>query len=110
MVEVIIGNAGKGKTWSRCTNSRLPFAFNVKLTGLKSSFGKNFQPAYRDLGNWASPVNRAHMKRPTLSFSTSKDDYVDVLCIDPAKEKLTFYGTKNSKSTENPSGRAGFHH
>ena len=47
MVEVIIGNAGKGKTWSRCTNSRLPFAFNVKLTGLKSSFGKNFQPAYR---------------------------------------------------------------
>ena len=22
----------------------------------------------RDLGNWASPVNRAHMKRPLVSF------------------------------------------
>ena len=55
----------------------------------------------RDLGNRASPVNRAHMKRPTLSSSTSKDHYVDVSCIYPAKEKLTFYGTKNSESTEN---------
>ena len=27
---------------------------------------QNFQPAYRDLGNRASPVNRAHMKRPLV--------------------------------------------
>ena len=31
---------GKGKTWSHGTNSRLPFAFNVKLTGLRSSYEK----------------------------------------------------------------------
>ena len=55
----------------------------------------------RDLGNRASPVNRTHMKRPTLSFSTSKDFYINVLCIDPATEKLTFHGTKSSESTEN---------
>ena len=111
----------KGKTWSLGTNSRLPFAVNVKLTGLKCSCGKNRDlgnraspPPHeriktfikdievrRDLGNGASPVNRAHMKRPSLFFYTSKDYYVDVLCIDPATEKLTFYGTKSSESTEN---------
>ena len=133
----------KGKTWSCGTNSRLPFAVNMKLTGLKCSYGKissplteisvgkteisltepatpsferikNFTKDIEDeiSGNRASPVNRAHMKRPTLSFSTSKDYYVEVLCIDPATEKLTFYGTKSSESTElakHPSGRAGFH-
>ena len=55
----------------------------------------------RDLGNRASPVNCTDRERPTLSFSTSKDYYVDVLCIDPATEKLTFYWTKSSESTEN---------
>ena len=73
-------------------------------TAISNEHIENFRrdlEARRDLGNRASPVNRAHMKRPTLSFSTSKDDYVDVLCIDPATEKLTFYGTKSSESTEN---------
>ena len=35
---------GKVQTWSCGTNSRLPFAFNMKLTGLKSSFGKISSP------------------------------------------------------------------
>ena len=37
--------------------------------------------------------------RKMLSFSTTKVDYVDVLCIDPVTEKLT----------KHPSSRAGFH-
>ena len=112
---------------SYAVNVNLNLSFNVKLTGLRSSYGKISSPlteisgtepacpliwtrrnfftkdleARRDLEHQASSVNRAHMKRPILSFSNSKDDYVDVLYIDPAKEKLTFYGTKNSKSTEN---------
>ena len=110
---------GKGKTWSRGTNSRLPFAFNVKLTGLKSLYGKIFSPLTEISGTEpACPLiltsrkfykgfrGKARSRTPGsneeahLSFSTSKDDYVDVLCVDPAKEKLTFYGTKNSESTE----------
>ena len=39
--------------------------------------------------------------RKMLSFSTTKVDNVNVLCIDPATEKLTFYATKSSKSKEN---------
>ena len=41
--------------------------------------------------------------RKMLSFSTTKVDNVNVLCIDPwpATEKLTFYATKRSKSKEN---------
>ena len=92
--------------------SRLPRSREPSQPALSYEHVENFTKdleVRRDLGNRVSPVNRAHMKRPTLSFSTSKDDYVNVLCIDIAKEKLTFYGTKNSKSTENPSGRAGFY-
>ena len=59
----------KGKTWSRDTNSRLPFAVNVK-PGLKCSYAKNFQPAYQDLG-WKNGGlgNRAS---PPSSIKTSK--------------------------------------
>ena len=39
--------------------------------------------------------------RKMLSFSTTKVDNVNVLCIDPATDKLTFYATKSSKSKEN---------
>ena len=113
-----------GKKVHACS---LRFSALKKWTGLRSSYGKISSPlaeisgtepacpltwtrrnfftkdleVRRDLEHQASPVKRAHMKRPILSFSNSKDDYVDVLYIDPAKEKLTFYGTKNSKSTEN---------
>ena len=38
--------------------------------------------------------------RKMLSFSTTKVDNVNVFCIDPATEKLTFYATKSSKSKE----------
>ena len=92
--------------------ARLPRSRELSQPALSFEHVQNFTKdleVRRDLGHRASPVNRAHMKRPTLSFSASKDDYVDVLCIDPAKAKLTFYGAKNSKSTENPPGRAGFH-
>ena len=34
----------KGKTLSRGTNLRLPFAVNMKLTGLKCSYGKISSP------------------------------------------------------------------
>ena len=84
--------------------ARLPRSLELSQPALPYEHVENFTKdleVRRDLEHQASPVNRAHMKRPTLSFSNSKDDYVDVLCIDPAKEKLTFYGTKNSKSTEN---------
>ena len=39
--------------------------------------------------------------RKMLSFSTTKVDNVNGLCIDPATDKLTFYATKGSKSKEN---------
>ena len=39
--------------------------------------------------------------RKMLSFCTTKVDNVNVLCIDPATEKMTFYATKSSKSKEN---------
>ena len=39
--------------------------------------------------------------RKMLYFSTTKVDNVNVLCIDPATEKLTFYAAKSSKSKEN---------
>ena len=39
--------------------------------------------------------------RKKLAFSTTKADNVNVLCIDPATEKMTFYATKSSKSKEN---------
>ena len=44
-----------------------------------------------------------YSSKPTkiLSFPTPKVDNVNVLCIDPATEKLTFYATKSSKSKEN---------
>ena len=48
--------------------------------------------------------------RKMLSFSTTKVDNVNVLCIYPATEKLTFYATKSSKSKEiakHPTIRAG---
>ena len=38
--------------------------------------------------------------RKMLSFSTTKVDDVNVLCIDPATDKLTFYAIKSSKSKE----------
>ena len=85
--------------------ARLPRSRELSQPALSYEHVEIFFPkdleVRRDLEHQASPVNRAHMKRPILSFSNSKDDYVDVLYIDPAKEKLTFYGTKNSKSTEN---------
>ena len=39
--------------------------------------------------------------RKMLYFSTTKVDNVNVLCIDPATEKLTFYAAQSSKSKEN---------
>ena len=84
--------------------ARLPRSREPSQPALSYEHVENFTKdleVRRDLGNRASPVNRDHLKRPTLSFSTSKDDYVDVFFIGPAKEKLTFYGTKNSASTEN---------
>ena len=84
--------------------ARLPRPRELSQLAISYEHVENFTKdleVRRDLGHRASPVNRAHMKRPTLSFSTSKDDYVYVLCIDPAKEKLTLHGTKNSESTEN---------
>ena len=84
--------------------ARLPRSLELSQPALSYEQVENFTKdleVRRDLEHQASPVNRAHMRRPILSFSNSRDDYVDVLYIDPAKEKLTFYGTKNSKSTEN---------
>ena len=84
--------------------ARLPRSLELSQPALSYEQVENFTKdleVRRDLEHQASPVNQAHMNRPTLSFSNSKDDYVDVLRIDPAKEKLTFYGTKNSKSTKN---------
>ena len=46
-------------------------------------------------------VEYSSKPRKMLSFSTKKVDNVNVLCIDPATEKLTFYATKSSKSKEN---------
>ena len=121
---------GKGKTWSRGTNSRLPFAFNVKLTGLKSLYGKIFSPLteisgtepacplistrrkfYKGIRGKARSRTPGSNEEAHLSFSTSKDDYVDVLCVDPAKDKLTFMERKipnQRKKDKHPSGRAGF--
>ena len=48
-----------------------------------------------------SMVMYSSKPRKILSFSTKKVDNVNVLCIDPATEKLTFYATKSSKSKEN---------
>ena len=48
-----------------------------------------------------SMVMYSSKERKMLSFSTKKVDNVNVLCIDPATEKLTFYATKSSKSKEN---------
>ena len=48
-----------------------------------------------------SAVMYSSKPRKMLSFSTTKVDNVNVLCIDPATEKLTFYATKSSKSKEN---------
>ena len=83
--------------------ARLPRSLELSQPALSYEQIENFTKdleVRRDLEHQASPVNQAHMNRPTLSFSNSRDDYVDVLRIDPAKEKLTFYGTKNSKSTK----------
>ena len=44
-----------------------------------------------------SMVMYSSKPRKMLSFSAN----VNVLCIDPATEKLTFYATKSSKSKEN---------
>ena len=64
------------------------------------NFTKDLQ-VRRDLGHRASPVNRASYEEAHFIFFYLKKNYVDVVFIDPAKEKLTFYGTKNSESKEN---------
>ena len=48
-----------------------------------------------------SMVMYSSKPRKMLYFSTTKVDNVNVLCIDPATEKLTFYAAKSSKSKEN---------
>ena len=40
-------------------------------------------------------------EKNVIFFYTTKVDNVNVLCIDPATDKLTFYATKSSKSKEN---------
>ena len=48
----------KGKRLSRGTNSRLPFAVNMKLTGLKCSYGKI-----------SSPLNETLVGKTDISLS-----------------------------------------
>ena len=71
--------------------ARLPRSRELSQPALSYEHDENLTKELgvrRDLGNRASPVNRAHMKRPTLSSSTSstsKDHYVDVSCIQPKR-------------------------
>ena len=53
---------GKGKTWSHGTNSRLPFAFNVKLTGLRSSYGKISSPLTEISGTEQPALSYEHVE------------------------------------------------
>ena len=127
--------ANKGKTWSRGRNSRPGWSFHMekfparllrsRLEKPRSCWLSQPTPSYErtknftkdievrpDLGNRASPVNRAHMKRPTLSFSTSKVIMSTFCASMQPQRSWPFMGRKvpnQQKIAKHPSGRAGFH-
>ena len=68
--------------------------FITKYIGIRTTIFEN-------VTEMKSMVVCSSKPRKILSFSTTKVDNVNVLCIDPATEKLTFYATKSSKSKEN---------